>query len=214
MTIQEVNITPIGSRIVDSRTSIPELAKVSLDRYSNNRLKQLKLVTKAFKYNFPFYDGYSHKKAFVKFFSILKSHIERAIPYLEEAKVVFLDFYNDTIFIRLGPRDTNDDELFHLVNRYARYITYIARRHSAPILLSVRQALHINQRLVDGRARPYNTMEEERANMFNVVELRCTLNMGESSNGYLLLYYVEQILKVLETLHRKAHYADSTVTRT
>jgi hypothetical protein len=214
MTIQTVTITPIGSRILDARSSIPELARVSLDKYSNNRLKHLRLVTKAFKYNFPFYDHETQRKAFAKFFTIIRSYIERMIPYLSQAKVGYLDFGHETAVIRLGPSD-REQKLFALIYRYAKYITYLARKHRIPVLLITRDLTHISPHMVDGRLSSiYVTREEEKENSFNVIELRCSLNIAEGTNGYFLLYYAEEIIKVLETLHRKAHYVESTVPRT
>jgi hypothetical protein len=212
MTIQQVQVSPIGARLIDSRTTIPELARVSLDRYSNNRFKQLKLVTKAFKYNFPFYEGIFQRKAFQKIFGIIESFLLRMIPYLGHSKVKFIDYIADVLTLRVGPNDNS--ELTFLMVRYCRYITHIARKYSVPVYITTRDATYIVPKIVDGRVEPYRTLEEERLNRYNVVELRCSLNTGEGYNGYFLLYYAEEVIKVLETLHRKAHYAEQATVRT
>jgi hypothetical protein len=65
-----VPITRSGAAILKANHEIPQLARIALDKYANTRVKELKLVTKAFRYTFPFYDGQNRKRAFNKVFSI------------------------------------------------------------------------------------------------------------------------------------------------
>jgi hypothetical protein len=210
--MQTLKITRAGAIIEDARFTIPEQAKTSLDRYANERLKDLKLVTRAFKFTFPFYQQSHQKRSFRKLFDLLSKTIERVIPYTATAKIPYINTglpSSDSIFIRLGPYDTVQSGAS--IVRYLRYVGYLVRKHGLPIMLNGTFHPYVKPRDEAARYGSYYANDAERiANTYNVYEIKIRLNNIEGEHGYLLLYYVKNILKVLETLHRKAHYAEST----
>lgn len=209
--MKTVNITPAGAMIDQARYKIPELARVTLDKYSNKKLKDLKFVTKAFKYTFPFYNSAHQRKAFSKLIEILEKIINIRIPYLEKSKVPFVECSTfgaglSRLWIRIGPYATAAQA--ESIMRYLRYVIYIARKNGLPILQSPRLTNHIA--IPEGQNIYGMTVEDKNANTYNVLDIQIDLFNAEAENGYLLLHNVEHLLKVLETLHRKAHYAEST----
>lgn len=211
--MKTVPITLAGALIQDSRYRIPEIAKASLDKFANNRFKELKFVTKAFKYQFPFYESVQKKRSFNKIFQILNQVLEKRVPYLETAKVKFLSIdrdSSDSVWVRLGPVSgrPEDAKKKKTLERYVNRLNRIIVRQGLPLSL----AAHLVNFTKPTRHRYayYDTEEERATNTFQVMEIRVVFRNGVGENGYLLLFFAPEILKALETLHRHAHYADST----
>lgn len=213
--VQTVNITPSGAIIENAKHRIPELAKASLDKYSNSRVKELKLVTKAFKTKFPFYHPQQQKRSYNKIFEIIRKALERNIPYVADTTIPFMEIPitsngGGTINMRIGPFTTVDDAKVEI--RYVRYLGYLIRRYALPLTLSGRVIRYLKPPTGStGRyGTAYTNKEEEYKNTYEVMEIKISLNAATAEHGYLILFYLEQIIKVVETLHRKAHYAPTT----
>lgn len=211
--MKQVPITQAGAMILDSKYRIPEMAKASLDKFANNRFKELKYVTKAFKYQFPFYESMQKKRSFNKIFQVMDNALERMIPYLSTAKVKFLSTdrdSSDSVWVRLGPITATaaDTKKRKSLERYLNRLNRMMVRQGIPLNL----AYHLINYTKPTRHRyAYYESETERLNnTYQVFEIRVVFRAGIGENGYLLLFFAPQILKVLETLHRHAHYADST----
>jgi hypothetical protein len=209
--LKTVNITPAGAMIDQARHSIPDYARVTLDRYANNRVKELKLVTKAFKYSFPFYGQIHTNRSFGKLFEIIQKVIKARIPYVESAKVPFMELttrshgiYSFKLYV--GPyRDRTEARP---IIRYIRYLHNMAGIYSVPVVLGVNVLSHVV--IPEGMQAYTMAADEIRANTYEVAVVTAELISSRAENGYLLLYYVEQIIKCIETLHRRAHYVEST----
>ena len=213
--MKKIQITPAGAIISDAQNRIPELARVSLDRFTNNKFKELNLVTKAFKYRFPFYDKYQQKRAFNKFFDLIGKALVRNIPYLAEAKVPFVQIpllSQDGVVIKIGPYPRQSDadrKQIDVLARYIRYITYLATREQIPTIIGISVQNYTKPK--DGeRYISYATDAERNANTFEVLAINIAMTSIRGELGYLLIHYVENIIKIFETLHRKAHYASTT----
>lgn len=213
--MKTINITQAGAMIQDSKYRIPEMAKAALDNFANNRFKELKYVTKAFKYQFPFYESIQKKRSFNKIFQILDKNLVRMIPYIETSKVKFLSTERDSsenIYVRLGPLTGHSaaiDRTQRVLRRYIARLSRLALIKGLPITVSGTPVTHTRP-LNSHRYAGYATEDERAANTFNVYEMRITFRPSSGDNGYLLLFYAPEILKSLETLHRFAHYAEST----
>lgn len=210
--MKTVNITVPGAIIESARTRIPELAKVTLDKFANNKFKEMKLVTKAFRYQFPFYDSLHRKRAFAKFFVILEKALEQNIPYIKTAKVDFLTVERestDNIIIRIGP--ANDTKLTMILQKYVTKLITKTVANSLPLHIYFNKVSYVKpKRGSNGYVEGYATREEQAENTFDIHEIKVKFMTNVGEGGYLMLLYAEYFLKVLETLHRKAHYADST----
>jgi hypothetical protein len=206
-----------GAILLKAKTEVPNLAKIALDKFANNKVKELKLVTKAFRYTFPFYDPINNKKAFNKVFNIIDKTLQRKIPYLSMAKVKFIDILNpssNTIIVRIGPFDADTTvKKREALERYMRYIIYLLRKHNLPILPSNREIVYLEPNRAS-RVGHWLTEEERNAHTFNVKEIHIKPAVISMDRGYFLLKYYDQIEKVFVTLHRLAHYAESTVRAT
>lgn len=217
--MKTVNITVAGAVLADSRHKIPQLAQMTLDKFAGNRFKELKYVTKGFKYSFPFYEKLHRKRAFTKVFIVLEKALKRYIPYIETAKVKYIDIPResaDQINIRLGPYKQADltEEQFkkqRVLHRYIRYIQFLSSKYQLPLSIRANPVPHTEPNGKGWtRTGGYAEAEDMRANTYEILMVSIAFNSALSETGYLLLLYAPQIFKVLETSHRLAHYADST----
>jgi hypothetical protein len=103
------NLSKQGAIVIEGRHRIPELAQITLDKWALKRVQDLRIVTKAHKYTFPFHDRYHQKRAYRKVFEIIKKQLERQIPYIASAVVEFMDLgstVSEIITFRIGPYPT------------------------------------------------------------------------------------------------------------
>jgi hypothetical protein len=210
--MKTVNITVAGALIQSAKHRIPELARATLDRFANTRFKDLKLVTKAFRYQFPFYESTHRRRAFTKFFSVLEKTLLRTLPYLNTSKVKFINIEKESaesIYIRLGPMDSERDKA--VLSRYIQRLQTKIARSSLPLHLQINTANYtVPKKSTNPYDNGYSSREEQNKNTYKILEIRVRFMHNVGEGGYLLLLYAPQILKILETLHRKAHYADTT----
>jgi hypothetical protein len=212
--MKTIPITQAGAMILDSKYRIPELAKASLDKFANTRFKDLKYVTRAFKYQFPFYESLQKKRSFNKIFQILDKTLSRLVPYVDNAKVKFLSTERDSseyIYIRIGPMSNHASHMpkQRALRKYCARLARLIVTHGLPIGLTYGVTNYVRP-LNSHRYAYYESDADKNANTFEIYEIRMNFRNGAGENGYLLLLYAPEILKVLETLHRFAHYADST----
>jgi hypothetical protein len=186
------NLSKQGAIVIEGRHRIPELAKITLDRWALKRVHDLKIVTKAHKYTFPFHDRYHQKRAYRKVFEIVKKQLERQIPYISTAIVEFLDIGNtvsETITLRIGPYADLPQAM--PISRYLRRLNRYLRQAGIPITL--------NERV-------YVCLTTDGQGTVSALEIRATLNRVAVTEGYLILFHLPQVIKAIETLHRKAIY--------
>lgn len=212
--MKTIPITQAGAMILDSKFRIPEMAKASLDKFANNRFIELKYVTRAFKYQFPFYETLQKKRSYNKIFQILDKNLSRLIPYVDTAKVKFLSTERDSseiIYVRLGPIANIPvyAKKQAALKRYLARLGKLALLNGLPITLGCHCSSYVKP-IRSHRYAYYSNEGERNTNTYHIFEIRITFRNGVGENGYLLLHYAPQIFKVLETLHRSAHYADST----
>lgn len=198
--MEYLKITPTGVKFSDAQTSLPQLAKVSLDTYANSRLKELGLTTKAMKYNFPFYETSYNKAAFHKLGDIIIKYILKQIPYLKTIPVPFMDAgtTNSNLFvIRTSPADLTT------IPAWDRYVGRLRRKATElrlPVMITAHTGKYVNT------TSTFVNTEHRQAHTFEVMEIRISLDTARIRNGYFLLFHLPAILKVLTTLHRTAHY--------
>jgi hypothetical protein len=181
-----------GAIVTEGRHRIPQFAKVTLDNWALQRVRDLKLVTKAHKYTFPFHDRYHHKRAYRKVFEVFKKQFDRQIPYAVNCIVPFMDIGSATsenIIFRIGPYDS--DAAAKSILKYLSRLNRLIRRESIPFSITARRTDH-------------STPDHNR--YVNVLEIKVTMNRVTISDGYLILFFAPQIIKAIETLHRKAVY--------
>lgn len=187
------NLSKQGAIVIEGRHRIPELAQITLDKWALKRVQDLKIVTKAHKYTFPFHNKYHQKRAYRKVFEIIKKQLERQVPYLTTAIVEFMDLGNtvsEVITFKVGPYTTADQAAALL--RYIRVLNRLLRRESLPMTISPRITV---------------CMTEDGSRTISILEIKALLNRITITDGYLLLYYLPNIIKAIETLHRRAVYA-------
>jgi hypothetical protein len=188
-----------GAIVLEGRHRIPQLAQATLDKWALKRIHDLKIVTKAHKYTFPFYDRYQQKRAFRKVFDILKKQLERQIPYITDVHTPFMDIggtVSETIIFRVGPFRAATE-----INSLQKYITRINR-------LVVREQLpfSITGRYTTTFIEDKDTENTPTSRNVNILEIKLSLDRLLIKNGYLLLHYLPEITRAIETLHRKALY--------
>lgn len=209
--LKQTNITRAGALIDQTRWRVSEIAQATLDLYANSRVKKLKLATKAYKYYFPFYLTNHQRKSYEKICELLIKNINSRIPYINAAKVPFLSIEGRvgarSLLIRMGPY-TGAAEAKSIF-RYVRYLAHLVIKNRIPLGLDAYLLQHIV--IPEGQTVYTMTQEQRAAATYPIVELRVDLRLANVAEGYYLLHHIEELMKAVETLHRKAHYAESTV---
>lgn len=175
------------------RQRVPEEARRVLGSYANNKVKEFKLVTKVYTYDFPFH-SYDHARLSLQnLIKIIKRDLFKKIPYLESTTVKW-----GTI---LRPRTTLYFSPTPKTRRYLRRIQRLVESNNLPVYFHIRDGRHwTGHSYVDG-------LNIE----INVKNVHASLSNGVT--GVILLYYLPQIMKFFETAHRLVDHDPNRTTR-
>lgn len=95
-------------------------AEQTLRNYTNSKVKELNLATRAYKYDFPYDHSYNIRESNYRFFILLEKALFKKIPYLGSPSCKFWNKSKSTITLLLIPTPKED--------RYIRKIRRILAR--------------------------------------------------------------------------------------
>lgn len=180
--VTKVNATNEFWLLSNSEQILRRLARDSLISFSINKLRELKLVTANFKNGFDFSDSYYLKYDLKKFFKIILTYLNKAIPFLPEYAPNFTAVLNASRpYVRI---ECIYDEAV---------IRYIGR-------LSIKFHQY---------GLPYSITVSERYPQDNLMFITFNneaYNANVCLNTYKLLLLIPEAQKILKTLSRKARF--------
>lgn len=161
------------------RSTVPAIAQRTLQLYANNRVKELKLTTKAYKYDYPFHDTYLGRVSLQKLIKLIDKVMKKEIPYLESRVVTGHEVVRSYTYLNF--------KVDRVTKRYLRYICHLANKFELPLRLQARDDRYWNGREYKEKVYLYVSMK-------NTTEGPYT--------GTILLYYLPQLLKFARTSSR------------
>ena len=177
--------TALATKIREAKATLPTAARNTLKLFANEAVKKLHLVTKSYKYDFPFFGQANSRASNYRLACLLERQLLKRFPYIKDAVIPFMEKGRNGVSINLQPN--------RALTKYLTVIQQKARAISLPLEITF-----TTTRRVD------NTGHEREVVIFYV---SFTLSATMDSYGYVSFFYLESLIKILSTLQRGAFYA-------